>query len=202
MPLRLTGFLALLVSIPFFLYQALAFMASGLYENERGIVFSRTILGTILFFLGLIFCSLLVLPNVFNFFQSVGPESINITTDISKFLNFVLTLMLAFGFSFQIPILVNALIRLNIFKKHRLKEFRGIFLIICFLHSELFLRHQMLFHNLCWQFLCTFFLNWVYYLAMKKKRNPLAKDLKTPKYRIRVKPDKTKYSRKNKKNKN
>ena len=121
-PLRLTGFLALLVSIPFFLYQALAFMASGLYENEKGIVFSRTILGTILFFLGLIFCSLLVLPNVFNFFQSVGPESINITTDISKFLNFVLTLMLAFGFSFQIPILVNALIRLNIFKKHRLPK--------------------------------------------------------------------------------
>ena len=137
-PLRLTGFLALLVSIPFFLYQALAFMASGLYENERGIVFSRTILGTILFFLGLIFCSLLVLPNVFNFFQSVGPESINITTDISKFLNFVLTLMLAFGFSFQIPILVNALIRLNIFKKHRLKEFRGIFLIICFAFGAIF----------------------------------------------------------------
>ena len=81
-PLRLTGFLALLVSIPFFLYQALAFMASGLYENEKGIIFSRTILGTLLFFLGLLFCSFLVLPNVFNFFQSVGPESINITTDI------------------------------------------------------------------------------------------------------------------------
>ena len=54
-PLRLAGFLALLVSIPFFLYQALAFMAPGLYKNEKGIIFSRTILGTLLFFLGLLF---------------------------------------------------------------------------------------------------------------------------------------------------
>ena len=86
------------------------------------------------------YCSLFGIPGATRtvFFQSVGPESINITTDISKFLNFVLTLMLAFGFSFQIPILVNALIRLNIFKKHRLKEFRGIFLIICFTFGAIF----------------------------------------------------------------
>ena len=123
-PLRLAGFLALLVSIPFFLYQALAFMAPGLYKNEKGIIFSRTILGTLLFFLGLLFCSFLVLPNVFNFFQSVGPESINITTDISKFLNFVLTLILAFGFAFQIPILVNAAVRLNLVEKNKLKKLK------------------------------------------------------------------------------
>ena len=137
-PLRLAGFLALLVSIPFFLYQALAFMAPGLYKNEKGIIFSRTILGTLLFFLGLLFCSFLVLPNVFNFFQSVGPESINITTDISKFLNFVLTLILAFGFAFQIPILVNAAVRLNLVEKNKLKNLRGIFLIICFVFGAIF----------------------------------------------------------------
>ncbi|MAI03357.1 MAG: twin-arginine translocase subunit TatC [Amoebophilaceae bacterium TMED152] len=137
-PLRLAGFLALLVSIPFFLYQALAFMAPGLYKNEKGIIFSRTILGTLLFFLGLLFCSFLVLPNVFNFFQSVGPESINITTDISKFLNFVLTLILAFGFAFQIPILVNAIVRLNIVEKNKLKDLRGIFLVVCFVFGAIF----------------------------------------------------------------
>ncbi len=137
-PLRLTAFLALLISIPFFLYQGLTFMAPGLYKNERGVIFSRTILGTILFFLGLVFCSLLVLPNVFNFFQSIGPDSINISTDISKFLNFVLSLLLAFGFSFQIPIIVNALIRLELFKKQKLKEFRGIFLIVCFAFGAIF----------------------------------------------------------------
>ncbi len=137
-PLRFAGFLALLVSIPFFLYQTLAFMAPGLYKNEKGIVFSRTILGASLFFLGLLFCSFLVLPNVFNFFQSVGPDSINITTDISKFLNFVLTLMLAFGFAFQIPILVNAVVRLNIVSKNKLKDLRGIFLIICFVFGAIF----------------------------------------------------------------
>ena len=137
-PLRLTAFIALLVSLPFFLYQVLVFMAPGLYKNEKWIIFSRTILGALLFFLGLAFCIFIVLPNVFNFFQSVGPELIDINTDISKFLNFVLSLILAFGISFQIPILVNALIRLSVLKKSKLKEFRGIFLIVCFIFGTIF----------------------------------------------------------------
>ena len=137
-PFRLTAFIALLVSLPFFLYQILVFMAPGLYKNEKWIIFSRTILGALLFFLGLAFCIFIVLPNVFNFFQSVGPELIDISTDISKFLNFVLSLLLAFGFSFQIPILVNALIRLNVLTKSKLKEFRGIFLIVCFIFGTIF----------------------------------------------------------------
>ena len=137
-PLRLTAFIALLVSLPFFLYQLLVFMAPGLYENEKWIIFSRTILGALLFFLGLAFCIFIVLPNVFNFFQSVGPELIDINTDISKFLNFVLSLLLAFGISFQIPILVNALIRLSVLTKSKLKELRGIFLIICFIFGTIF----------------------------------------------------------------
>ena len=137
-PFRLTAFIALLVSLPFFLYQILVFMAPGLYKNEKWIIFSRTILGALLFFLGLAFCIFIVLPNVFNFFQSVGPELIDINTDISKFLNFVLSLILAFGISFQIPILVNALIRLSVLKKSKLKEFRGIFLIVCFIFGTIF----------------------------------------------------------------
>ena len=137
-PLRLTAFIALLVSLPFFLYQLLVFMAPGLYKNEKWIIFSRTILGALLFFLGLAFCIFIVLPNVFNFFQTIGPELIDINTDISKFLNFVLSLMLAFGISFQIPILVNALIRLSVLKKSKLKEFRGIFLIVCFIFGTIF----------------------------------------------------------------
>ena len=68
----------------------------------------------------------------------MGPESINITTDISKFFNFVLALMLAFGFAFQIPILVNAIVSLNIVSKSRLGEYRGIFLIICFIFGAIF----------------------------------------------------------------
>ena len=137
-PLRLTAFIALLVSLPFFLYQLLVFMAPGLYKNEKWIIFSRTILGALLFFLGLAFCIFIVLPNVFNFFQTIGPELIDINTDISKFLNFVLSLILAFGISFQIPILVNALIRLSVLKKSKLKEFRGIFLIVCFIFGTIF----------------------------------------------------------------
>ena len=111
-PLRLTAFLALLLSMPFLNFQLFMFMAPGLYKNEKNIVFSRSALGAFLFFAGVIFCIAIVLPNVFNFFQTIGPDSINISTDISKFLSFVLGLSVAFGFGFQIPIIILSLIHI------------------------------------------------------------------------------------------
>ena len=89
-PLRLTAFLALLISMPFLIFQLFMFMVPGLYKNEKNIVFLRSALGTFLFFAGVMFCIAIVLPNVFNFFQTIGPDSINISTDISMFLSFVL----------------------------------------------------------------------------------------------------------------
>ena len=86
-------------------------------KNEKNIVLSRSTIGTFLFFLGVIFCTAIVLPNVFNFFQTIGPDSINISTDISKFLSFVLGLSIAFGFGFQIPIIINAIISLGVCNK-------------------------------------------------------------------------------------
>ena len=81
---------------------------------------------------------LLSLPNVFNFFQTIGPDSINISTDISKFLSFVLGLSIAFGFGFQIPIIINAIISLGVATKKDLKNLRGIFLLICFTFGMIF----------------------------------------------------------------
>ena len=138
MPLKLSAFIAALISIPFMLYQALAFMSPGLYPKERMVIFSRTVIGSILFFLGVSFCFLVVLPNVLNFFQTVGPESIKVTTDISNFLSFVLTLSFGFGVAFQIPLIVNALIRLKITNKIKLKSYRGLVLILCFIFGMIF----------------------------------------------------------------
>ena len=137
-PLRLTAFLALLLSMPFLIFQLFMFMAPGLYENEKKIVLSRSALGTFLFFAGVMFCTAVVLPNVFNFFQTIGPDSINISTDISKFLSFVLGLSIAFGFGFQIPIIINAIISLGVATKKDLKNLRGIFLVICFTFGMIF----------------------------------------------------------------
>ena len=72
-PLKLSAFIAALISIPFLLYQTLAFMSPGLYPKERMVIFSRTIIGSLLFFLGVSFCFLVVLPNVLNFFQTLCP---------------------------------------------------------------------------------------------------------------------------------
>ena len=137
-PLKLSAFIAALISIPFLLYQTLAFMSPGLYPKERIVIFSRTIIGSLLFFLGVSFCFLVVLPNVLNFFQTVGPESIKVTTDISNFLSFVLTLSFGFGVAFQIPLIVNALIRLKITNKIKLKSYRGLVLILCFIFGMIF----------------------------------------------------------------
>ena len=135
-PLKLSAFIAALISIPFLLYQTLAFMSPGLYPKERSVIFSRTIIGSLLFFLGVGFCFLVVLPNVLNFFQTVGPESIKVST--SNFLSFVLTLSFGFGIAFQIPLIVNALIKLKITNKIKLKSYRGLVLILCFIFGMIF----------------------------------------------------------------
>ena len=137
-PLKLSAYIAALISIPFFLYQALTFMSPGLYPKERSVIFSRTIIGSFLFLLGVSFCFFVVLPNVINFFQTVGPESIKVSTDISNFLNFVLALSFGFGVAFQIPLIVNALIKLEITTKIKLKSYRGIVLILCFIFGMIF----------------------------------------------------------------
>ena len=137
-PLKLSAYIAALISIPFLLYQALAFMSPGLYPKERSVIFSRTIIGSFLFLLGVSFCFFVVLPNVLNFFQTVGPESIKVSTDISNFLSFVLTLSFGFGVAFQIPLIVNALIKLEITTKIKLKSYRGLVLILCFIFGMIF----------------------------------------------------------------
>tara|TARA_Y100001949_G_scaffold51366_1_gene43190 strand:+ start:7836 stop:8549 length:714 start_codon:yes stop_codon:yes gene_type:complete len=137
-PLKLSAYLAAMASMPFWLYQVLKYMSPGLYPNEKSIIFTRAIFGAILFFLGITFCFLVVLPNVLNFFQSVGPESITVSTDISNFLSFVLTILIGFGIAFQVPVFVNALILLNIIGKKKLKDYRGVVLVICFVFGMLF----------------------------------------------------------------
>ena len=137
-PLKLSAYIAALISIPFLLYQALTFMSPGLYPKERSVIFSRTIICSFLFLLGVSFCFFVVLPNVINFFQTVGPESIKVSTDISNFLNFVLALSFGFGIAFQIPLIVNALIKLEITTKIKLKSYRGIVLILCFIFGMIF----------------------------------------------------------------
>ena len=109
-PFKLTLSLAVLLAIPILLYQLWAFIAPGLYDNERKLVFPLLFASTILFFLGIVFAYYVVFPLVFGFFTQAAPEGVAIMTDISSYLDFVLKLFFAFGLAFEVPIATLLLI--------------------------------------------------------------------------------------------
>lgn len=109
-PFKLTLSLAVLLAIPVLLYQLWAFIAPGLYDNERKLVFPLLFASTTLFFLGIVFAYYVVFPLVFGFFTQAAPDGVAIMTDISSYLDFVLKLFFAFGLAFEVPIATLLLI--------------------------------------------------------------------------------------------
>lgn len=109
-PFKLTLFLALFISIPFVLYQLWSFIAPGLYKHERRLVMPLLASSTILFYAGAAFAYYVVFPLVFAFFTSTAPEGVAVMTDISRYLDFVLTLFFAFGAAFEVPIVTVLLV--------------------------------------------------------------------------------------------
>jgi sec-independent protein translocase protein TatC len=105
-PLRLTFFVALFIAMPMVLYQAWRFVAPGLYRHERRLAIPVLVSSVALFYIGCAFAYYLVLPNVFRFLLGVTPEGVSMMTDIGRYLDFVLTMFLAFGLCFEIPIAV------------------------------------------------------------------------------------------------
>jgi sec-independent protein translocase protein TatC len=102
-PFKLAAMLAFIVALPWVLYQIWAFVAPGLYRNERRLVMPLLVSSTLLFYLGVAFCYFLILPAVFHFFVSVAPEGVAVMTDVGKYLDFVIKLFLVFGLTFETP---------------------------------------------------------------------------------------------------
>lgn len=109
-PFKLTLCTAILLAIPVLLYQLWAFIAPGLYDNEKRIAFPLLFASTSLFFLGIIFAYFVVFPLIFGFLTQAAPEGVAVMTDISSYLDFVLKLFFAFGFAFEVPIATLLLI--------------------------------------------------------------------------------------------
>ena len=105
-PFKLTMVLSIFIAMPFILFQIWAFIAPGLYKNEKRLVIPLMIGSTLLFYGGIAFVYYVVFPIIFAFFTSVAPEGVNIATDISSYLDFVLKLFFAFGIVFEIPIVI------------------------------------------------------------------------------------------------
>lgn len=105
-PLKLAFFVALLVAMPVVIYQLWAFVAPGLYRHEKRLAMPLLVSATVLFYAGCAFAYFLVMPVVFAFLTAIAPEGVTMMTDISRYLDFVLVMFLAFGVCFEVPVAV------------------------------------------------------------------------------------------------
>ena len=102
-PVKVAALVAFAVALPYVLYQAWAFVAPGLYAHERRLVLPLVIASTVLFLAGVAFCYFFVFGVVFKFVYSIAPKSISVAPDIENYLNFTITMFLAFGVTFEVP---------------------------------------------------------------------------------------------------
>ncbi|MBP6777378.1 MAG: twin-arginine translocase subunit TatC [Piscinibacter sp.] len=131
-PLKITLLAAFLIALPIVLYQAWAFIAPGLYSHEKRLVLPLVVSSTLLFFVGVAFCYFFVFGQVFRFIQGFAPKSITAAPDIEAYLGFVMTMFIAFGAAFEVPVVVVVLVRLGIVSVEKLKAFRSYFIVLAF----------------------------------------------------------------------
>ena len=131
-PLKVLMLVAVLVALPWLMYQIWAFVAPGLYSHEKKFALPLIFVGSLLAYIGIAFVQFFVLDKMFGFIQGFTPDSVSATPDISSYVEAILSLYIAFGLAFQVPIVVMLLVRFNIVTIEKLKEFRGYFIVVAF----------------------------------------------------------------------
>jgi sec-independent protein translocase protein TatC len=131
-PIKVAMMVAFVITLPYLLYQAWSFVAPGLYLHEKRLVLPLVVASTVLFVIGIAFCYFFVFNTVFHFINQIAPKSISVAPDIENYLNFVLTMFLAFGLTFETPIVVVMLTRMGIVTLQQLREIRPYFIVIAF----------------------------------------------------------------------
>jgi sec-independent protein translocase protein TatC len=137
-PIKLAALVAFVVAMPWVLYQVWAFVAPGLYKNERRLVVPLLASSTLLFYAGIAFAYFLVLPTVFKFIIGIAPEGVAVMTDIAKYLDFVLALFLAFGFAFETPVALVLMVKTGFVTPARLGEVREYVFVGAFVVGAIF----------------------------------------------------------------
>lgn len=137
-PMKVAMMTAFVITLPHSLYQAWAFVAPGLYSHEKRIALPLVLASTLLFFCGMAFAYFIVLPAVFEFVTRFAPEGVAVMTDIGKYLDFVLTLFITFGITFEVPVLVVVLVRTGLVSVQKLKEIRRYVLVGAFVVGAIF----------------------------------------------------------------
>jgi len=136
-PFKLSLFVAVFLAMPFIIYQLWAFVAPGLYRHEKRFAVPLLVSSILLFYVGVVFAYFFVFPVMFQFFAATTPHGVAMMTDISAYLDFVLTMFLAFGAAFEVPIAVVLLVLTGVVKLEKLKENRGYVLIGIFIVAAL-----------------------------------------------------------------
>lgn len=136
-PFKLSLFVAVFFAMPFVIYQLWAFVAPGLYRHEKRFAVPLLISSIVLFYTGVVFAYFFVFPVMFQFFAATTPHGVAMMTDISAYLDFVLTMFLAFGAAFEVPVAVVLLVLTGVVKLEKLKENRGYVLIGIFIVAAL-----------------------------------------------------------------
>jgi sec-independent protein translocase protein TatC len=124
---------ALLMSLPWWMYQVWAFVAPGLYSHEKKFAIPLITLGSLLAYVGIGFVQFFVLDKMFGFIQKFTPDSVAATPDIASYVEAILSLYLAFGLAFQVPIVVVLAVKMSLVTVKQLKEFRGYFIVVAFI---------------------------------------------------------------------
>ncbi|SEQ42585.1 twin-arginine translocase subunit TatC [Basfia succiniciproducens] len=132
-PIKLTGIAAVFLSVPYILYQVWAFVAPALYQHEKRLIYPLLFSSTVLFYTGVAFAYYVVFPIVFGFLTKTAPDGVAIATDISSYLDFVLTLFLAFGICFEVPVAIILLCWTGVTTPEDLKEKRPYIIVAAFI---------------------------------------------------------------------
>lgn len=136
-PFKLTLVMAIFLAVPVILYQLWAFVAPGMYREEKRIAFPLLASSVVLFYAGAAFAYFVVFPLIFAFFTSIGPADVAVMTDINRYLDFVLKLFFAFGLAFEIPIAAVILIWSGITTPEALAQKRPYIIVGCFVFGML-----------------------------------------------------------------
>ncbi|MDO8451211.1 MAG: twin-arginine translocase subunit TatC [Rhodoferax sp.] len=128
-PIKVSVLAAIGLSLPWILYQVWAFVAPGLYKHEKKLVLPLVAASTLLFYLGAAFCYFFVFGQAFPAITKMAPISVTVSPDIEAYLDFVITMFIAFGVAFEVPIVVVILARMGIVTIAQLKSFRAYFVV-------------------------------------------------------------------------
>lgn len=137
-PMKVALMVAFLIALPYVLYQVWAFVAPGLYAHEKRLALPLVTASVLLFFVGMAFAYFLVFPTVFGFMSKIAPEGVAWMTDIEKYLSFVMSTFIAFGVTFEVPIIVIVLVQMRIVDLATLRAWRPYVIVGAFVIGAIF----------------------------------------------------------------